>query len=86
MLIVVFALSFAWQWTDTFYSGMLISDVNYLTKIVTVLNGITLGADRYYNEIIANTAAIVAVLPLIILYLFLQKHIIQGIERSGIVG
>ena len=39
-----------------------------------------------YKNVIQNTAGMLIIAPLIILYLFCQKYLVQGIERSGIVG
>ena len=39
-----------------------------------------------YSSAITGTATILVALPLIIAYLFVQNFIVQGIERSGIVG
>ncbi len=87
MLIVVFSLSFAWQWSDTFYSSILNSGTNLLPRIVLLMTSYDpAAANAYELSINANTAAIVAVIPLLIFYCILQKQIIQGIENSGIVG
>ena len=87
MLIVVFSLSFAWQWTDTFYSSILMSGVKLLPSIVQVMTSVSANNNEYYITLVnANTAAILAIIPLIIFYCFMQKQIIQGIESSGIVG
>ena len=87
MLVVVFALSFAWQWTDTFYSSLLYGNVELLPNLVSLLSQVTLENASYYLDYVrADTAAIMAISPLILFYCFLQKQIIQGIERSGLVG
>lgn len=87
MLIVIFALSFAWQYTDTFYSDLLLPDVQTLPNMTQMLSAVKLESSEYYlNYVRANTAQILAILPLIILYCFMQRKIIQGIERSGLVG
>lgn len=39
-----------------------------------------------YQQAIAQTAYLLIMLPLIILYLFVQKQFVEGAERSGIVG
>lgn len=39
-----------------------------------------------YESAIAKTAALLVFLPLVILYLFIQKRFVQGVERSGIAG
>ena len=43
------------------------------------------GQTLYYN-VIQNTAGIMIIAPLVIMYLFCQKYLVQGIERSGLVG
>jgi len=39
-----------------------------------------------YAAAIRNTCGMLILVPLLILYVFLQRYIIQGIERSGITG
>ncbi len=87
MLVVIFSLSFAWQWTDTFYSGILMSGEKLLPNVVILLSNTTTNDATYYTTIVnANTAALLAIAPLILFYCLMQKQIIQGIESSGIVG
>ena len=91
MMITVFIFSFAWQWTDTFYSGLFFTNQgNYLiTQIVKVPGSLadsTFVAQGLYNNCITNTCGLLIILPLILIYCFCQKYIVQGIERSGIVG
>ena len=45
----------------------------------------TTGWDMYANAV-SGTSTILIALPLIIAFIFLQNKIVQGIERSGIVG
>ena len=87
MLVVIFSLSFAWQYTDNFYSDQLLSDVELLPNMLALISDINWSAADYYlNHVRYGTAQILAILPLIIFYCVLQKQIIQGIERSGLVG
>lgn len=87
MLIVIFALSFAWQYTDTFYSDLLLPDKQLLPNMVQLLSAVKLESSEYYlNYVRSNTSQILAILPLLLVYAVLQKKIIQGIERSGLVG
>ena len=39
-----------------------------------------------YENVIQNTAGIMIIAPLVIMYLFCQRYLVQGIERSGFVG
>ncbi len=91
MMITVFIFAFSWQWTDDFYTTMFFTRTsNYLMpNIVTVpasLNATGFDAATVYSSAIVNTAALLIILPLLIIYCFCQKYIVQGIERSGIVG
>lgn len=87
MFIVIFALSFAWQWTDTFYSELLYGDVKLLPSLVTMMKNVKLENVNYYLDYVrSNTVELMAIAPLLFLYCFMQRKIIQGIERSGLVG
>ncbi len=87
MLIVIFSLSFAWQWTDTFYSNLINRDTVMLPNLLTLMKSIGHTDPNYYLKYVQATAfSFLAILPLIALYCVMQKKIIQGIERSGLVG
>jgi multiple sugar transport system permease protein len=91
MLITVFIFAFSWQWTDDFYTTMFFTRAsNYLMpNIVNVpasLGAAGFEAAGVYESAIINTCALLIILPLVILYCFCQRYIVQGIERSGIVG
>ena len=92
MMITIFLFAFSWQWTDNFYTttsmffpgrGQLL-----LSKIVSVPK--TLNTDyaggTMYSAAIRNTCGLLIIAPLIVIYLFCQKYLVQGIERSGITG
>ncbi|MBE6598321.1 MAG: carbohydrate ABC transporter permease [Ruminococcaceae bacterium] len=90
MMITVFMFSFCWQWTDNFYTEMFYTTTGdlLLPDIVKVPKSIdtNYAAKEMYTSAIRNTCGILIVAPLIVLYLFGQKYIVQGIERSGITG
>ena len=95
MLVTVFIFSFAWQWTDDFYVNTFFSSVYMfehgkpnISRIVAIppaLRQASSGLEAYASAI-SGTATILIALPLIIAYIFLQDKIVQGVERSGIVG
>lgn len=101
MLVTVFILSFAWQWTDTFYVNMFLptSDTLLLTSVkfwqtmpatlssisAAQLTGASAAGD-IYGVAVRNTAGFLVIIPLIIMYLFCQRKLIQGIEHSGFGG
>jgi len=89
MLITVFMLSFAWQWTDEFYTTIFTgSGQRFLPDImVRIPPSLAFeGRSSIYDAAIRNTTGLLIIIPLVIIYLFFQRHIIQGIERSGITG
>lgn len=89
MLVSVFLLSFAWQWTDTFYSGLFNRNMAVLPTIlnkVTAISSEAILTGTKMSSVMQNTAVIMTIAPLFIFYMIFQKRLIQGIERSGIVG
>ena len=91
MLITVFLFAFSWQWTDNYYmplffpSGRIWDWSDVISEIPISLKTDYAGATLFYQAI-HNTAGMMAIAPLIVLYLFCQKFLVQGIERYGIVG
>ncbi len=91
MMITIFLFSFSWQWTDQFYVGMFIKDgAIWLFPDINVVPESLLdnnfSGHALYDSIIYNTVGIMIIFPLVIMYLFCQKYLVQGIERSGLVG
>ncbi len=89
MLISVFLLSFAWQWTDTFYSGLFNRSMTVLPMILNKVTAIateSISNGTMMSSVMQNTAVVMIIAPLFIFYLVFQRQLIQGIERSGIVG
>lgn len=90
MMITVFMFSFSWQWTDNFYVEKLFTATGptLIKDIVKIPRSLTtnFAGQSAYNSAIRNTCGLLILLPLIVLYLFAQKYIVQGIERSGITG
>lgn len=97
-ILVVFVLSFVWYYNDYTMTGMLLNS-NYplsisLTGVSTALNntvqgmvGQTIGSDiKLLSDSILSAACLIVALPLIGVYVAVQKHFTEGIERSGLVG
>lgn len=90
MLITVFMFSFCWQWTDNFYTNLFYTTAGdkLLPDIIKVPKSLDVNyaGQSLYTSAITNTCGILIMAPLIVLYLFGQRYIVQGIERSGITG
>lgn len=95
-LVSVMLFSFVWQWNDSFFTSLFLTDPKVMSSMMAsaaaqILNyvGIQNGgaqADPLYLSMIQNTSVLLAILPLIIMYLFVQRHFVESMERSGIVG
>ena len=95
MMITIFLFAFSWQWTDEFYTELFFpgefgneNPVYLMPDVVATPKSLETdypGKTLYYN-IIQNTAGMIVIFPLIIMYLFCQRYLVQGIERSGLVG
>ncbi len=96
MLITVFLFAFCWQWTDDFYLPLFFTGtppafMTYLPSmelpatLATIQSNLP-GGGAAYKQAIIYACGLMACFPLIVLYLFCQRHLVQGIERSGIVG
>ncbi len=90
MLITVFMFAFSWQWTDNFYTDLFYtsSGPTLMTDIVAIPKSLdtSFAGGSMYSTAITNTCGMLIIAPLILIYVFAQKYIIQGIERSGITG
>jgi len=90
MMITVFMFAFCWQWTDNFYTELFYTTSGdiLLPDIIKVPKSLdtNYAGQALYTSAIRNTCGILILFPLIILYLFGQRYIVQGIERSGITG
>ncbi len=90
MMITVFLFAFSWQWTDSFYTNLFFTSRStvLLSKIVTVPKtlDVSYAGGNLFSAAIRNTCGLLIIAPLILVYLFCQRYLIQGIERSGIVG
>ena len=93
MLITVFVFAFSWQWTDNFYVDIFYTPSNptllmpdLLTVPTTLATGNDFAGKALYDSAILNTAGLMIIIPLIVMYVFCQKFLVQGIERSGITG
>ena len=91
MMITVFLFAFSWQWTDNFYTGLFFtqaSETVLMPNIIAIPKTLQMSyaGEKLYNQAIRGTAGIMLIMPLIIMYLFCQKFLVQGIERSGLTA
>lgn len=96
-IITVMLFSFVWQYNDVYFttlyldnpdviSGKLLSAGSTIGHRLSAISGGGDATDPLYLSMLVNTAVLLAILPLIILYMFVQRHFVESVERTGIVG
>ena len=94
-IVTVTLFSFVWHWNDYYYSAMLYNQkLKSLVPMMESIN-VTLGGDMAsggateevlsLRGIISSAGLLTIIVPLVV-YLFLQRHFVESIERTGIVG
>ena len=96
MLITVFLFSFCWQWTDQFYTPLFFNSGKTQTLYKVINSNISsyyikleatgFAGANLYTSAISNTVGLTIIFPLVILYIFLQRFLVQGIEQSGLAN
>lgn len=90
-VITVAIFSMVWQYNDTFMAKLfLVSDDLVISKKIGGIAQSISNSMKEYDpkilELYTNAGIVLMMLPIIIIYIALQKHFIEGVERSGIVG
>ena len=98
MMITVFIFAFSWQWTDTFYTGMfvpnskdiegmwLLTDTQRIPTSISSEYTVHAGYEAGFSGAVKDTAGLMIIAPLVVMYLFCQRYLVQGIERSGLTA
>ena len=92
-ILVVFLFSFVWNWNETYITGTLLrSNIELLPAKLNMFNSefssvaVAQGGAFRLNKAYKMAATLIAISPLLLLYVFVQKQFIQGIENTGITG
>ncbi len=90
-VITVAIFSMVWQYNDTFYSKLFLIDPNIviskkITSLQQTISNLDKVLDPTISQLYAYAGIILVILPILIIYIALQKYFIEGVERSGIVG
>lgn len=91
--IAVLLLSIVWNWNDYYTPSMFIRTretiavaLSNLKSYLDNLHNMGLGVDIQTAETQIQAGCLIAIVPLLILYIILQKRFTEGIENSGITG
>jgi ABC-type glycerol-3-phosphate transport system permease component len=100
-LMTVMLFAFVWQYNDTFYTSLFMSesalmsikiaslpaDANqYLPTLLGLGTNAEMRADPNHVAMIVDTGILLAIAPLVIMYLFVQRYFVESVERTGVVG
>ena len=100
-MVTVLTLSFVWNYGDTFYTTYFDPTGPYLANTLssmfqwanrdliadfaTALYGFS-GNANYVLDAVKFAAVLIFLLPLLLIYFFMQKKLVENFARSGIVG
>lgn len=93
--LTVFLFSVVWYWNDYYVSTSFFTDTRTVATVLYDLDS-RLSRALYGDARIRPSArelivwkeagCLMSILPILIMYVFLQKHFTEGIERSGLAG
>jgi multiple sugar transport system permease protein len=91
-ILTVTIFSLVWQYNDLFFANIFnISNNWVLSKRLSTLQA-TLSSEPWrvtdpnISSLYVYAGIILMILPMLLIYIFLQRKFIEGVERSGIVG
>lgn len=100
-IMTVMLFAFVWQYNDTFYTSLFMSSSDLISvkvaslpanvgQMLPSLLGIGTGsdvrADPNHVALIVDTGILLAIAPLVVMYLFVQRYFVESVERTGVVG
>lgn len=92
-ILVVFLFAFVWNWNETYITGTLLrGKIALLPQKLSLFNSefdslaAAAGSAFRLNEAYKMSATLLSISPLLIMYAFVQRKFIQGIENTGITG
>ena len=89
---IVFLFSFVWHWNDLFYTDLFLQGRNLLQIGLLRINSqfsfpwANKAVEGTYIQLVNNAGMLLYILPVLILYAFLQRFFIESIEKTGLVG
>ncbi|NLL08927.1 MAG: carbohydrate ABC transporter permease, partial [Firmicutes bacterium] len=89
---IVFLFSFVWNWNDLFYTNLFLPGAKLLQLGLATINSqynlpwANKAVEGTYIQLVNNAGMLLYVLPVLILYAFLQRYFVESIEKTGLVG
>ena len=90
-IVTVAVFSIVWQYNDSFYANLFGVSSDYqlgvkLSALRLTLDSLDKIVNPEFQELYLSAGVVMMVIPILIIYIILQKSFIEGVERSGIVG
>ena len=82
-LMIVFLFSFVWRWNDYFYTSIYMAGTNVLPMALSQLR------QDFITQLgspIVNAGSVMFILPILIIFAFLQRYFVESVDRTGLVG
>lgn len=84
-MLVVFILSVIWYWNDIFISSLFYSKAQTLAMAVDGMAArFALEYDIYQVQIFQQAGCLLMIVPVLLMYLFLQKYFMRSIDQTGL--
>ncbi|MET3547367.1 carbohydrate ABC transporter permease [Paenibacillus cellulositrophicus] len=90
-IVVTTLLSLVWHWNDFFEPSIFLTSEEKFTlpmmlpRLYQSLDTLTGSSFEVFSLPVVMAATFLALIPMLVVYLFLQRYFIQGVERSGLV-
>ncbi|MGN6714199.1 carbohydrate ABC transporter permease [Anaerocolumna jejuensis] len=90
-LLTVTVFSLVWQYNDLFYVSLFSINSSHnlslrLSTLQSTLQFLDKIKDPMLTQLNVYAGVVMVLIPILIIYLILQKYFMEGVERSGIVG
>ena len=91
MLITVFMFAFCWQWMDTEFSSLYFTSKTTLAMrpvvgSYMVIKGQVSTTDPFGTAIARSAAAMIIIIPVVLLAMVCQKFLVRSISQSGLAN
>ena len=90
-VVTVAVFSMVWQYNDMFYVRLFSMPTSHnltfrLSTIQATISFVDRVRDPMISQLYVYAGVVLVLVPILLIYLILQKYFMEGVERSGIVG
>lgn len=83
IIVTAMLLTAYWAWNEFLFANIFIDD----DSVKTITSGLLTFRDALYtNWAVLMAGLVISALPLIVLFIFLQKHFVRGLADGGVKG